>query len=569
MAISEMQELPSWEQMQEMTTAVRAIAASMDASTPEVLDESMGALLNGTNTTAVFYSWLARAKQTEEDRYKLLVRFGRMLAGSCDSTYMVRKYDPSVSSDSTLTPMDDLGTKDKPRLYTEMDQQVPEWIDEDPMTWYVRANALSLADGTMDVKAIEGEDGFDVSGELAPVYSFTLALYVREYGDGQYGYKSFRTKPAAGYEKRAEAIAPDGTRRVITWHPSFPGGLSSKGGLTSGAGLKPYNFASPVTGLQKARITSPYEGEWSDQDTTWILDMWHLRHWDLENSGIAEGCTNYNLQYQVAAAETGVKRVLLTAAQAAGFIVGSTVSVGDRGSNTNNDRGNAYMRNLADLVRITSIEEVTVSGTKYTALNLDISSAITTTATTWVSTMPWYSGATEAIKGHKDGALISLTGGKGPIRIAGVEMMHGAYDIGLDPLYNVTMSEDGSKTIYAAKECKDSTKLSGSITADYTDTSVTGEYVKNAWNYVKKFAPNKKGILLPSMVGGSSAGWYKSAFLSTASAGVRTPWRFATLNYGGLAGLACAAGNSASDWAIWSGRPRLSGAGKMRGELQA
>ena len=89
------------------------------------------------------------------------------------------------------------------------------------------------------------------------------------------------------------------------------------------------------------------------------------------------------------------------------------------------------MRNLADLVKVSSIEKVTVNGTEYTAINLDISGTITTTATTCISTMPWHSGATEALPGHKDGCTFSLTAGKTPLRVAGVEVLDGSYTIGL------------------------------------------------------------------------------------------------------------------------------------------
>lgn len=80
------------------------------------------------------------------------------------------------------------------------------------------------------------------------------------------------------------------------------------------------NFNSAVTGLALARKQTAYDSVWGDCDSLYMLDMWQLRHFNLENSRILEGCTNYNLQYKVAAAETGVKRVLLTASQASGFI---------------------------------------------------------------------------------------------------------------------------------------------------------------------------------------------------------------------------------------------------------
>lgn len=559
--VDKMQEIPSYDQMERLVRAAEAQAANGGMAVADVLDRSMQELMDGTNTTNIFWAWYVRAKQSETNRFKLLERFGRMLEGSFgNKTYTIRKYDYTVSQDPTITPLDDLAAKAQPRLYTENDTSEDEWLDEDQATWYIRANAISLADGTMNIVAFEGEDGFDISGEAAPVYSFQVAWYVKEWGDGSYDYKSFRLQPAAGYEKRAEAIDPAGNRRPITWHPVFPGGLNSKGGLTSGAGIKPYNFVSAGEGITAARKTSAYEGLWSDQDTQFILDAWQLRHWNLENSNIAEGCTNYNYQYPLATAENGVKRVLVTTDQGKNFIVGSTVSVGERGTNTNNDRNQSYMRDKADLVRISSKEDVTVDGTTYTALNLDMDSTIDTTVTCYVSTMPWYSGVTEKLPVHKDGALVSLAGGKAPIRVAGIEMMHGAYDIGLDPLYNVTMNAENGKNVdYEVYTCRDSEKLATSITADYTDTKIgIKNLAPSVWLFVKKFVRNKLGIVFPEVIGGSSTGWYKSAFCSAGSAGVRCPWRFANLNDGGNAGLACENGNNDPGWANWNSRPRNS-----------
>ena len=467
-----------------------------------------------------------------------------------------------------MTPMDDLADKAAAQLCTENTEAIEDWADEDPMTWYIRANALSLEDGTMNITYFEGEDGFDITGEDAPVYTFALALWIKEWNDGAYDYISFRTTRGSGYYPDAGDVDPKNKKRPITWHATFPGGLDSKGALTSGAGIKAYNFTSATAGIQKARQKTIYEGLWNDCDTRWILRMWQLRHFDLENSNIAEGCTSYNYQYMVALPEENVKRVLLSASQAAGFIVGSTVSVGDMGAQSNKDRWNAWMRNLADLVKVSSIEKVTVNGTEYTAINLDISGTITTTATTCISTMPWHSGATEALPGHKDGCTFSLTAGKTPLRVAGVEVLDGSYTIGLDPLYDTTANEAGGFD-YTVYQCRDSQKLSGSITADYEDTGIVYSGMPSGWNYVKAFIKSKLGVLFPKLIGGSSTTYFKSAFYGTNSAGVRCPWRFAALNAGGSAGLAGGGGSAAPGYSAWNCRPRLCGAGKKRGEWSA
>ena len=561
---------PSYAQHERMAAALEAIALNGGQNSAEALDAACRQLLDGTNTTRVFWSWYPRALAAgETDKYKLLSRFATAAAQAWNGkTYTLRSYDQSVSGITKMTPMDDLADKAAAQLCTENTEAVEDWADEDPMTWYIRANALSLEDGTMNITYFEGEDGFDITGEDAPVYTFALALWIKEWNDGAYDYISFRTTRGSGYYPDAGDVDPKNKKRLITWHATFPGGLDSKGALTSGAGIKAYNFASATAGIQKARQKTIYEGLWNDCDTRWILRMWQLRHFDLENSNIAEGCTNYNYQYMAALPEENVKRVLLSASQAAGFIVGSTVSVGDMGAQSNKDRWNAWMRNLADLVKVSSIEKVTVNGTEYTAINLDISGTITTTATTCISTMPWHSGATEALPGHKDGCTFSLTAGKTPLRVAGVEVLDGSYTIGLDPLYDTTANEAGGFD-YTVYQCRDSQKLSGSITADYEDTGIVYSGMPSGWNYVKAFIKSKLGVLFPKLIGGSSTTYFKSVFCGASSAGVRCPWRFASLNDGGNAGLAAEFGNAAPGVSDWNGRPRLCGAGKKRGEWSA
>ena len=561
---------PSYAQHERMAAALEAIALNGGSGSAAALDAACQSVLDGKNTTRVFWDYYPRAVAAgETDKYKILSRFATAAAQAWNQkTYTLRSYDPSVSGTTTMTPLDDLADLEATQLCTENTEAVEDWADEDPMTWYIRANALSLEDGTMNITYFEGEDGFDITGEDAPVYTFALALWIKEWNDGTYDYISFRTTRGSGYYPDAGDVDPTNKRRPITWHPTFPGGLNSEGALTSGAGIKAYNFASASTGITKARIMSSYEGLWNDCDTRWLLRMWQLRHWDLENSGKAEGCTNYNYQYVAALPEENVKRILITTAQAATLVVGSTVSIGDMGSNSNKDRGNSYMRNLADLVKISSIETVEINETQYGAVNLELTETITTTATTYISTMPWHSGATEALPGHKDGCIHSLTAGKGPLRVAGVEVLDGAYAVGLDPLYQVTENADGGFD-YSIYECRNSVNQTGSVTSNYVDTGLSYEGMPEGWNYVKSFMKTKLGVLFPNALGGSSTTYYKSAFFGASSTGVRCPWRFAHLYIGGIAGLAGEAGNGSPGYSGWAGRPRLSGAGKKRGEWPA
>ena len=532
------------------------------------LDLLISTLCTGENTTKLFWNWYTQAKETESDRYKLLCRFFEALAkGWSDKTYTLRWYDAEVSSSTEMTPLDSLAGKTSAPLCTEADTDEFHWMDEDPMYWYIRANALSLQDGTMNILAFEGEADFDITGETAPVYTFKMAKWLKEWNDGSYNYRSWRTTQGAGFYPYAGDVGLDNKKRSVTWQPTFPGGLNSRGGLTSGAGLAPYLWASANTGITAARQVTAYEGLWNDCDTIAVLHDWQMRHYDLENSGILEGCNRYSFQTVVAKAENGTKRVLLDTAQASNWIVGSSIELGTHPEGTNNDRNTAANYDIVRCAKISSIETVTVDDVQYLAVNLDIDNTINVPETAYLSTMPWYSGNTEQLPGHKDGCTFGLKAGKTPIRVGGVELMDGAWTMELDPLYNVTAGSDADHFDYAVYECRDSEKLSGSITSDYIDTGITfADMQKGSWQYVKSFAKTKLGVLFPKLLGGTSNGYYKSAFCGSYGAGVRCPWRFGHLGDWDVAGLACGRGGAGPASATWDGRPRLSGAGKKRGE---
>ena len=465
--------------------------------------------------------------------------------------------------------MDDLADgREAAPLVTDASDPVEDWSIEDPMTWYIRANALSLADGTMNILAFEGEDDFDLTGETAPVYSFAIALYMKEWSDDQHLYKSWRTVYGDEYVPYRENVALDGSFRNVTWHASFGGGLNASGGMTSGVNKKPMVWTSSNNALPLARQITQYEGLWTDCDQQYVLSQWQLRHWTLENSGKLEGCTNYNYQCFLAAGETDVKRLLVTPEQGANFIVGSNVCLGNRGENENTDRNQSYNHDIFNCATITSIEDVSVAEISYKSLNIDIEEPITTTTEMFVSTIAWSSGTTEALQEHCDGCIGNLTNSKYPIRVAGIEMMNGAYINGTEPLWQASIVEDHWH--YEVYSCRDSEKQAGSLTVDYVKT---GEFdlpsaAEYTWHYITKLNASTDEVIIPMAFGGSSSTYYRSAFGSTGgSGGLRSAWRGGGLRLGGLAGLACANGFLGPSHSYWYGAPRLAGSGKKRGEF--
>ena len=557
----------------ESEKAAAKSAEEAKASTPaSTLDGMYTAMLDGTNTQKIFKLWWPFAVTQSENKYSCLERFAAMLDTAWgDKTYTVRNIHESVSGDASGTPLDDLADgRSAAPLVTDASTGVADWAENDPMTWYVRANAKSLADGTMEVLAVETEAAFDVTGETAPVYCFSPALAVKEWDDGSYLYTSWHMRAGGGYVPMAGDVALDGTHRLLTWHPAFYGGKNSAGGMTSGAGLLPMPWTSANAALPLARKLTAYDGLWCDCDTQFALMAWRLRHWTLSNSGQLEGCTYYNYQYTLAAAETGVKRVLLTKAQGTNLLVGSCVCLGERGSNTNNDRNQAYNHDVFNIAKILSVETVTVNDTEYAAVNLDLASTIDTTTTMLVSTMPWPNGTTEALPGHSDGCIGNLTNGKYPYRIAGMEMQIGSYCEELDPLWQASLV-DNDHWHYDVYSCRDSEKLAGSITANYQKV---GEFdLPNAnkwsWNFIRALNKMAAEAQIPTKFGGSTSTYVKAAFVSPGGAGVCAPWRFGNLLDGGLCGLPCALGYLGPGASGWNGVPRLAGSGKKRGEWPA
>ena len=553
-------------QMKRQNDILAGIAAGTAGA--EFVDATFRGLLDGKNTTEIFWSWWPLSAGDGMTKYQRLERFAKMLAESARSkTYTVRFYSDDVSGDYTGTPLDDLADgREAAPLLTDTSPETADWSEEDPFTWYIRANALSLEDGTMNVLAVEGETGFDLSGETAPVYCFALSLMLNEWEDGAYLYNSFRTFEGGGYDPMAGDVAPDKSRRWLTWHPAFLGGKNSKGGMTSGAGLPPMPWTSANAAIPMARKITAYDALWTDCDQQYVLAQWRLRHWTLSNSGKLEGCTVYNYQYSPAVAETGVKRVLVTKAQGANFLVGSAVCMGERGENTGTDRNTDYNHNIFNWAKISSITNVTVSETEYVALNLELDSPIDTTTTMLVSTMPWESGTTEGVQGHSDGCRGNLTNGKYPYRVAGIEMQIGAYTEQLDPLWKASIVDD-DHWHYDVFACRSGEKQVGSISSDYEQV---GSFDLNdkatwSWHYIRKLGKLGTEAMMYEKFGGSGSTYVRAAFFSPSSAGVCAPWRGGSLGGGARCGLPCASGDSSPAYSGWGGVPRLAGSGKKRG----
>ena len=430
--------------------------------------------------------------------------------------------------------------------------------------------------GFNHVDALEGQIGFTKYGKVQ-VGEVTMSAWfgiedtteavLYHYSDSQTELTPYPMK---------ESINPDGTISPFMIHVKYAAGdidgvpYSSKGlapanGCQATQARNPVSYTGMITYMHK--LGGHYCGT-----TSWDLFyrqlMMIIKYATTHSQSIMAGCTSYSNQNQNLVEETGVMRVVLTKAQAAGYVIGSYVSIGDVGSNTNKDRYYSYMHNKAYSVKVTKIEDVDDSNA---AVYVDAPEAFDTTLTTWISTMPWRSGATDEVAGS-DGSPNSNTNGKDPYKIQGIETCIGAYEVLGNVVMDIVTGADGNpaRDVYV---CEDASTLSSNIAtvrANYKKAISQVAYTAANWKYITEETTDPNlGIMIPTKVGGgSTTGFADGLYTDTGASGQREWLALGALHNGADAGLwilYAGTGWSGTYWHIVSG---VSPNG-TRGEWQA
>lgn len=430
--------------------------------------------------------------------------------------------------------------------------------------------------GFNHVDALEGQIGFTKYGKVQ-VGEVTMSAWfgiedtteavLYHYSDSQTELTPYPMK---------ESINPDGTISPFMIHAKYAAGdidgvpYSSKGlapanGCQATQARNPVSYTGMITYMHK--LGGHYCGT-----TSWDLFyrqlMMIIKYATTHSQSIMAGCTSYSNQNQNLVEETGVMRVVLTKAQAAGYVIGSYVSIGDVGSNTNKDRYYSYMHNKAYSVKVTKIEDVDDSNA---AVYVDAPEAFDTTLTTWITTMPWHSGATDEVAGS-DGSPNNNTNGKDPYKIQGIETCIGAYEVLGNVVIDIVTGPDGNpaRDVYV---CEDASTLSSNIAtvrANYKKAIAQVAYTAASWKYITEETTDPNlGIMIPTKVGGgSTTGFADGLYTDAGTSGQREWLALGSLNFGAFAGLwLLGAGNgwSSTSWIIVSG---VSPNG-TRGEWQA
>lgn len=103
--------------------------------------------------------------------------------------------------------------------------------------------------------------------------------------------------------------------------------------------------------------------------------------------------------------------------------------------------------------------------------------------------------------------------------------MDGAYAVGLDPLYEFTVTSSSSAFGGQPYECKKAKDLNSEITSKYKIIEeILLSSVSTSWQWIEYFFVTKLGVLFPKTFGGSATTYYKSAFQGAKEEGTFCPW---------------------------------------------
>lgn len=485
-------------------------------------------------------------------------------------TTRIYKYDTSTSP-TGVKLNDNEGLVRKPSTNTAIGQDDYREIG---VFMHFPCNFTVDNKGFNHVTALQGQPDFKKTGKV-DVGEVTMSAWVGITDNPEYVDYHYSDSPneALGLRPMGESINPDGTISPFMIHGKYGAGdidgvpYSSAGLILANGsqkGGKPVSYTGLIAYMRKKG--SMYVGT-----TNWNLFykqlMMIILYATTNSRSVMAGCNSYSMQEMAAVAETGVTRVILPKAKANNYIVGSYVSVGDIGSNTNKDRYYAYMHNLAYDVKILKIEPVDDTNS---AIYLD-TEPFNTTLTTCISTMPWRTGSTDSVLGS-DGSPFSNTDNKNPFKIQGIETGYGAYEVLSNVFMDIVTDEDGTpkRDVYI---CMDASLLTTDMNVAktrYKKVAAQVTYTAASWKYISKcFVDPALGIMVPTETkAGSTTGFCNGLYTDSGTSGQREWLSLGCLDYGTIYGLwilNAGVGVGSAHWSIVSG---VSPNG-TRGEWQA
>lgn len=454
-------------------------------------------------------------------------------------TTRIYKYDTSTSP-TGVKLNDNEGLVRKPSTNTVIGQDDYREIG---VFMHFPCNFTVDNKGFNHVTALQGQPDFRKTGKV-DVGEVTMSAWVGITDNPEYVDYHYSDSPNEALDLRpmGESINPDGTISPFMIHGKYGAGdidgvpYSSAGLILANGsqkGGKPVSHTGLIAYMRKKG--SMYVGT-TNWDLFYKQLMMIILYATTNSRSVMAGCNSYSMQEMAAVAETGVTRVILPKAKANNYIVGSYVSVGDIGSNTNKDRYYAYMHNLAYDVKILKIEPVDDTNS---AIYLD-TEPFNTTLTTCISTMPWRTGSTDSVLGS-DGSPFSNTDNKNPFKIQGIETGYGAYEVLSNVFMDIVTDEDGTpkRDVYI---CMDASLLTTDMNVAktrYKKVAAQVTYTAASWKYISKcFVDPTLGIMVPTETkAGSTTGFCNGLYTDSGTSGQREWLSLGSLHAGAIYGL--------------------------------
>ena len=485
-------------------------------------------------------------------------------------TTRIYKYDTSTSP-TGVKLNDNEGLVRKPSTNTAIGQDDYREIG---LFMHFPCNFTVDDNGFIHITALQGQPDFKKTGKV-DVGEVTMSAWVGITDNPEYVDYHYSDSPneALGLVPMGESVNPDGTLSSFMVHGKYGAGdidgvpYSSAGLILANGsqkGGKPISHTGMIAYMKKKG--SRYVGT-TNWDLFYKQLMLIILYATINSRSVMTGCNSYTSQEMAAVAETGVTRVILPKAKANNYIVGSYVSVGDIGSNTNKDRYYSYMHNLAYDVKVLKIEAIDDTNS---AVYVD-AEPFNTTLTTCISTMPWRTGSTDSVLGS-DGSPFSNTDNRNPFKIQGIETGYGAYEVLSNVFMDIVTDGDGTpkRDVYI---CMDASLLTTDMNAAktrYKKVAAQVAYTAASWKYISKcFVDPALGIMVPTETkAGSTTGFCNGLYTDSGTSGQREWLSVGLLSNGSLCGLwflTAYLGVGTAHWLIVSG---VSPNG-TRGEWQA
>ena len=424
--------------------------------------------------------------------------------------------------------------------------------DDIPLFRTYDCNAYVDDGGTRHITAMKGDKNFKDVGKV-DVFVLGMSYYEKWWESDGYAYYSRTDMPKEGYTLASECRTKDGTDQGFALYGKYIVGdidgmpYSSKGlvparycsGRPSGSQNVSYN--GNISYFHKRGLH--YSGTFMSE-VKYITTTWWLKYGTRNSQSVMTGCTNYNVQYAATVAETDVKRIIISNANASYFDAGMPVSIGDSGSSAPG-RNNWNCHNKAESATIMAIESYDENNK---AIYVDVDTPFTTTLTTYISTFQWKSGFSDSILG-RDGCPCSssdgLTNGKYPVTFQGIECFVGIYETVSNAVADI-IDSSGTRDVYITNDSSALTSTVSDIKAKYQrlDNQISASQL-NAWNYITAVSVDtENSTIIPTASGqsgsSSSTGYADAVYVDNGASGQRELLAFGYLGAASLCGVSCA-----------------------------